>query len=208
MKIQICFLAAILALGLSGCGSEKEIQSESAAPPPAVSAPAAPKISETSEKTFQQALKQYGEGNHEGAMTLVKEALAQDGKNYKALSLQGLLLAFDGRPEEGIASIGKALDIEPKYTQAFFDMAMAQKLGKHYEASISYFQKVLAVDPQNTWSYYGIATNYADMRNKKEALAYLGKAMALDAEHVRPEAMSQDHFAWLRGDPDFQRIIQ
>lgn len=87
-------------------------------------------------------------------------------------------------------------------------MAMAQKLAKHYDESISYFRKVLAVDPKNTWSLYGIATNYADKKDKANALSYLRQAMALDPQHVRPEAMQQDHFAWLRKDPDFLEIVK
>ena len=86
-------------------------------------------------------------------------------------------------------------------------MAMAQKLAKHYDESIFYFQKVLAADPKNTWSLYGIATNYADKKDKANALSYLEKAMALDPEHVRREAMRQDHFEWLRGDKDFLKIV-
>ena len=74
---------------------------------------------------------------------------------------------------KGIATIKKSLAINPDYVQAFYDMAMAQKLGKHYDESIAYFQKVLAADPKNTWSYYGIATNYADKRDKEHALQYL-----------------------------------
>ncbi|HZK28619.1 MAG TPA: tetratricopeptide repeat protein, partial [Clostridia bacterium] len=135
------------------------------------------------------------------------KALEIDRENYKALSLKGLILAFDVSPEQGIGQVLKALKINPGYTQAFYDMAMAQKLAKHYDESISYFQKVLAVDPQNTWSLYGIATNYADKRDKANALSYLEKAMALDPEHVRPEALSQDHFEWLRGDADFQKVV-
>lgn len=87
-------------------------------------------------------------------------------------------------------------------------MAMAQKLAKHYDESISYFRKVLAVDPKNTWSLYGIATNYADKKDKANALSYLRQAMALDPQHVRPEAMQQDHFVWLRKDPDFLEIVK
>ena len=141
-------------------------------------------------------------------MKLANQALAADEKNYKALSLKGIILAFDASPEEGIASVQKALEVNPNYTQAFFDMAMAQKLGKHYDESIFYFEKVLQADPKNTWSYYGIATNYADKHVKENALKYLKQAMALDPQNVRPEAKTQDHFAWMRTDEDFLQTIK
>lgn len=197
-----------LSVALAGCGNEEVPKAPPAEAPAAVQpAPAVPVIGEESEKIFQKALAAYGEGNQEGALALVQEAIAKDPNNYKAYSLEGLLIAFAGRPDEGAARIEKALAINPGYTQAFFDMAMAKKLGSHYDESIRYFEKVLAVDPKNTWSYYGIATNYADKKEKEKSLAYLTKALALDGEHVRAEALTQDHFAWMRGDPEFQKVV-
>ena len=87
-------------------------------------------------------------------------------------------------------------------------MAMAQKLGKHYDESIRFFQKVLDKDSNNTWSYYGIATNYADKRDKAKALEYLKKAVDLDPKNVKPQAAAQDHFQWLHGDADFQKLVK
>ena len=104
--------------------------------------------------------------------------------------------------------IEKALSISPSYVQADYDMAVAQKLGRHYDASIVYFQKVLKADPQNTWSYYGIATNFADKRDREEALDYLEKAVILGGQDVVSAASVQDHFAYLREDAEFKRILQ
>ena len=87
-------------------------------------------------------------------------------------------------------------------------MAVAQKLGRHYDESIVYFQKVLKADPQNTWSYYGIATNFADKKDRKQALDYLEKAVILGGQDVVSAASVQDHFAFLREDAEFKRIIQ
>lgn len=213
LKIHAAILAAALVFAIGGCGEEsapKVSETKSAAPaaPMATEKATVPSISEDSEKLFQKALSAYGEGNRATALALSKEALEKDAKNYKAYSLCGIIEAFEGNPEQGIASISKALTIHPGYTQAFFDIAMAQKLGGHYDASISYFEKVLAVDPHNTWSYYGIATNYADKKDKAKALTYLSKAMALDREAVRGEALTQDHFAWMREDPDFKKLVE
>ena len=142
------------------------------------------------------------------ALQLANDALAKVEENYNALSLKGIIQAFDVSPEEGIKTIEKSIAINPAYVQADFDMAMAQKLGKHYDESIRYFQKVLDKDPKNTWSWYGIATNYADKRDKAKALEYLKKAVDLDPQNVKPQAAAQDHFQWLHGDPDFQNLVK
>lgn len=204
MKIYALLLASLLAMGLSGCGAE----TKPAASSQSASVKAIHEIAPASEKVFQEASTLYAKGQNREALLTCDKALEIDRENYKALSLKGLILALDVSPEQGIGQILKALKINPDYTQAFYDMAMAQKLAKHYDESISYFRKVLAVDPKNTWSLYGIATNYADKKDKANALSYLRQAMALDPQHVRPEAMQQDHFVWLRKDPDFLEIVK
>lgn len=210
MKMYAFFLASLLTVSLSGCGAEtKQVPSSMpAASSQSVSVKVIHEIAPASEKVFQEASTLYAKGQNREALLTCDKALEIDRENYKALSLKGLILALDVSPEQGIGQILKALKINPDYTQAFYDMAMAQKLAKHYDESIFYFQKVLAADPKNTWSLYGIATNYADKKDKANALSYLEKAMALDREHVRPEAMQQDHFAWLRKDPDFLEIVK
>ncbi|MDD7325795.1 MAG: hypothetical protein PUG62_06870 [Dialister sp.] len=210
MKIYAILLSSLLIVGLAGCGVDRKSSAASAASSASSETAALKKIHEivpASETIFQEASALYAKGKNREALLTCDKALEIDRENYKALSLKGLILALDVSPEQGIGQVLKALKINPGYTQAFYDMAMAQKLAKHYDESISYFQKVLAVDPQNTWSLYGIATNYADKRDKANALSYLEKAMALDPEHVCPEALSQDHFEWLRGDADFQKVV-
>lgn len=210
MKIYAILLSSLLILGLAGCSGDTKSPAASAASSASSETAALKKIHEivpASETIFQEASALYAKGKNRETLLTCDKALEIDRENYKALSLKGLILALDVSPEQGIGQILKALKINPDYTQAFYDMAMAQKLAKHYDESISYFQKVLAADPKNTWSLYGIATNYADKKDKANALSYLQKAMTIDPEHVRPEALSQDHFEWLREDKDFLKIV-
>lgn len=202
-SIILAALMITAALSAGGCGTPK-----APSPSPASSVPAVHQINEESEQIYRKAVTAYGKGDHLHALELANQALEKDGENYKALSLKGIIQAFDISPEEGIGTIQKSLSINPDYVQAYFDMAMAQKLGKHYDESIRFFQKVLDKDPHNTWSYYGIATNYADKRDKAKALEYLKKAVDLDPKNVKPQAATQDHFQWLHGDADFQKLVK
>lgn len=210
MKIYAILLSSLLILGLAGCSGDTKSPAASAASSASSGTAALKKIHEivpASETIFQEASALYAKGKNREALLTCDKALEIDRENYKALSLKGLILALDVSPEQGIGQVLKALKINPDYTQAFYDMAMAQKLAKHYDESISYFQKVLVADPKNTWSLYGIATNYADKKDKANALSYLEKAMTIDPKHVRPEALRQDHFEWLREDKDFLKTL-
>lgn len=206
-EIGYALLAVLL---LAGCGLDS---GEEKAPPAAEDIPAAQEIKvheipAISETLYHKAAQAYGKGHRTEALRLANQAINEDGENYKALSLKGIILAFDISPDEGIPFIEKALSISPSYVQADYDMAVAQKLGRHYDESIVYFQKVLKADPQNTWSYYGIATNFADKRDREEALDYLEKAVILGGQDVVSAASVQDHFAFLREDAEFKRILQ
>ena len=43
--------------------------------------------------------------------------------------------------------------------------------------------------------------------NWLSALEYLKKAVDLDPKNVKPQAAAQDHFQWLHGDADFQKLV-
>ena len=126
---------------------------------------AAPPISAESERFCQEGLAAYSRFEYDAAIAAYDKAIQADGRNYHALSGKGVALAMRGNETgsrqdvaEGIASIQKALALQPDYVPAFYDLALAYKIDGQYDKSISYFQKVLAADPNNTWSYYGIAT--------------------------------------------------
>ena len=181
-EIGYALLAVLL---LAGCGLDSgEEKAPAAEDIPAAQEIKVHEIPEASEALYHKAAQAYGKGHRTEALRLANQAINEDGENYKALS------------------------ISPSYVQADYDMAVAQKLGRHYDESIVYFQKVLKADPQNTWSYYGIATNFADKRDREEALDYLEKAVILGGQDVVSAASVQDHFAFLREDAEFKRILQ
>lgn len=191
----------LAALTVAGCGDSVQT------PPPTPPVVTDIEIKPESDALFHEAARLYGTGHHTEALDRLHKALSVDPNNYKALSLKGVIVAFDISPDGGIPYIDEALRLAPHYVQAHYDMALAQKLGKHYETSISHFEKVIQADPKNTWSYYGIATNYADMHNKEKALFYLEIALRYGKDEVRQAAQSQDHFQWLRDDEDFQKLL-
>jgi tetratricopeptide (TPR) repeat protein len=207
MKRTGWMLAALLIPAiLGGCGQETETAAPAASSGTAAAQKAEPSINADSLALSEQASKAYGEGMNDKAIELAREALKKDDHNFKAYSLLGVAMAMNGSPAEGEANIRKALDINPSYTQANYDLAIALKLqGKRNESTES-FKKVLAADPNNTWSYYGIATNYSDDHNKEKALEYLKQAIARGGEDVKAAAREQDHFAWLTDDADFKAL--
>lgn len=213
--MKYCALCLVSLLVLPGCAPEEPAHSSAPQPAPVSSAPAPvptkavpPAVPEAAAQLSREALAAYGAGDNAQALALCEKALAASDANYEALALKGLITAFDGASDEGAALIERSLALYPDYVQGYYNLAMAQKLGGRYEASIASFRRVLDADPQNVWSLYGIATNYADLRDRERALSYLRRAAALDPAHVKPEAAAQDHFQWLHGDAEFDALVR
>lgn len=210
-KISLLIMVAA-AIVSTGCGSGTPADKT---PPAAASTAKVPTINAESEKLFQEGLHYYEAFDYEKAIASYNKAISVDGNNYKAWSGKGIAMAMRGNSTgsqkdvaDGTAFIQKALSINPNYVPSFYDLALAYKIGHHYEDSITWFKKVIAKEPDNTWSYYGIATIYGDKGQAKEAVEYLKKAMALDKENVRDAARSQSHFDKIRNDPGFKELVK
>lgn len=208
-KIPIA-VALCLAVGLfiAGCGNQEQ-------PAPAQNQQQQQQIQidAASEALFEKGLSFYQQFQYDQAISLYDQALAKDQKNYKALSGKGIALAMRGNgvnPKEvrqGISLIRQALELKPDYVPSFYDLALALKIDKQYDESITWFQKVIDSEPDNTWSYYGIATIYGDQGNAEKAVLYLKKAAAIDKENVKEAARSQSHFDRIRNTRAFQDFM-
>lgn len=208
-KIPIA-VALCLAVGLfiAGCGNQ-----EQPAPAQNQQQQQQVQIDAASEALFEKGLSFYQQFQYDQAISLYDQALAKDQKNYKALSGKGIALAMRGNgvnPKEvrqGISLIRQALELKPDYVPSFYDLALALKIDKQYDESITWFQKVIDSEPDNTWSYYGIATIYGDQGNAEKAVLYLKKAAAIDKENVKEAARSQSHFDRIRNTRAFQGFM-
>ena len=199
------------AICCASCGSNSQTAKPASA---ATSQAAVPTINAESEKLFQEGLRSYEAFDYEKAIAAYNKAIAADGNNYKAWSGKGIAMAMRGNSTgsqkdvaDGTAFIQKALTMNPNYVPTFYDLALAYKIGHHYEDSITWFKKVIEKEPDNTWSYYGIATIYGDKGQAKEAVEYLKKAIALDPTNVREAARTQSHFDKIRNDAGFKKLI-
>ena len=133
--MKYCALCLVSLLVLPGCAPEEPSYSSAPQPVPVSSAPAPvptkavpPAVPEASAQLSREALAAYGAGDGASALRLAEEALAASDANYEALALQGLIMAFDGAPDEGTALIERALALYPDYVQGYYDLAMALKL--------------------------------------------------------------------------------
>ena len=201
----LCLMASLF---MAGCGNQQQ-----PAPSQHQQQQQPVQIDAASEALFEKGLSAYQKFQYDQAISLYDQALAKDKANYKALSGKGIALAMRGNGvnqkdvRQGISLIRQALELAPDYVPSFYDLALALKIDKQYDESITWFQKVIDNEPDNTWSYYGIATIYGDQGNAEKAVLYLKKAAAIDKENVKEAARSQSHFDRIRSTRAFQDFM-
>jgi tetratricopeptide (TPR) repeat protein len=154
-----------------------------------------------------QGFKAYKAHNYKSALLLYNKALKLEPKNPQALNGKGVVLAFSGKPKEGLKYINQAIALKPKYLTAYFNAGLANELAHDYPAAIKAYKVILAADPKNTWSYYGIACAYGSMGDASHATQYLIKAIALD-KNVKKDARSEKDFDRVRKDKGFLEVIK
>ena len=205
LAVALCLMASLF---MAGCGNQQQpapAQNQQQQQPVQIDA--------ASEALFEKGLSAYQQFQYDQAISLYDQALAKDKANYKALSGKGIALAMRGNGvnqkdvRQGISLIRQALELAPDYVPSFYDLALALKIDKQYDESITWFQKVIDNEPDNTWSYYGIATIYGDQGNAEKAVLYLKKAAAIDKENVKEAARSQSHFDRIRSTRAFQDFM-
>lgn len=201
----LCLMASLF---MAGCGNQQQ-----PAPSQNQQQQQPVQIDAASEALFEKGLSAYQQFQYDQAISLYDQALAKDKANYKALSGKGIALAMRGNGvnqkdvRQGISLIRQALELAPDYVPSFYDLALALKIDKQYDESITWFQKVIDNEPDNTWSYYGIAAIYGDQGNAEKAVLYLKKAAAIDKENVKEAARSQSHFDRIRSARAFQDFM-
>jgi len=97
---------------------------------------------------------------------------------------EGITLGRSGKYDEAIECFDKAIQINPKYAEAWYNKGTALDfLGKHNKA-IECFKKALSIDPDyaDAWHNKGIALGKLGKYN--EAIECFDKAIKINPDHA------------------------
>lgn len=136
------------------------------------------------DKKCDEAQEFFYNNRYKEAVDLANEVLAEDDKNYRAYTIKGIALCYD-RTSNGFDEIEKALDINPSYNYAMYNMALAYEISFDYDNALQWYEKALTVgsdEKVKALSNYGIAIIYARKGDTDKASEYLKAAVALDSD--------------------------
>ena len=84
-----------------------------------------------------------------------------------------------------IINFTKAIEIDPKYTDAYFHRGIAYNRLKKYPEALADFTKEIELDPKYADVYYNRGVAYNALKKYEEALADYSKAIELDPKYAR-----------------------
>ena len=136
----------------------------------------------TIDQALQLAVKHHQEGNLIQADSIYKKILNKNPNNPDALHLSGLILHQQGKHQEAIELLKKAIYIKPNIAIYHGNLAMAyQSLGNEEDSSI-HFNKALEIDPKYDNAHlanYNLGIDLAEKGKFSEAIKHYNKAIEL-----------------------------
>jgi tetratricopeptide (TPR) repeat protein len=113
---------------------------------------------------------------------------------------RGVGLYLKGQLDLAIADFSKALEIDPRMTQAYNNRGSAYDDQGQFNRAIADFTKALEIDPTYAQAYYNRGLAYARHGQIDRARADFNKAAALDPRYGQGNAVALNHLgvAWAK----------
>lgn len=111
--------------------------------------------------------------------------------------------------ESAIEDFTKAIEVNPKYADAFDYRGKAKAEMSDYSGAIADLNRAIELKPGYSSYWFDLAAAYSHKRDKQRCLDALKKAVEFETwkGNVKSKAKNNKAFDWLRDDPDFKRII-
>lgn len=168
------------------------------------------------DQLYQQGYQYYNEELYQKAINLENRVIQEDPAYYPAYTIKGIALCyygyFDGGSmkdkdfDEGMQDIDDALVLQPDYSSALFNKALAYELYGQYDTALYWYDRTIAIEPNSVWSYYGKAAIYGRRGDVANTVMYLKQAIALNPA-AKKDARGEKDFDNVRNSPEFQSLV-
>jgi tetratricopeptide (TPR) repeat protein len=132
------------------------------------------------------------QGDYGEAIYDYKKALSSEPDNTlwsnhsRAYNDLGFAYLHEGQISNAVANLEKALNLQPSYPQAYYNLGRAFLTNRQPEVAVDCFQRALALD-QNPIVMGALATAYAGTGQLSEAVAAVQRARQLALAQNNPE---------------------
>lgn len=130
------------------------------------------------EHDLGRAITAHRQGNLSEAEELYRGVLEETPTEPTALHMLGVILLNTDRPQDALELLGRAAFVNPKSAEVLYDLGMASKAIKDFDAALSYLGDALHMDPNLHAAEFQIGHIHKDARNFAEAEASFQRFIA------------------------------
>jgi len=161
-----------------------------------------------SQQRMNELIELYNQGKLQEAL-VQGEALAQQFPNVPLLpNLLGAVNAGLGRLERAVSSFTKALQINPDYAEAHYNLGNALRdLGKLEEA-VSSFTKALQINPNYAQAHNNLGNALKYLGKLEEAVTSYNKALQINPDFAEAHRNLSTAKKYHDGDPQTRQMLQ
>ena len=131
------------------------------------------------EPLFEQGVAAHRAGNLAQAEKLYRQMLRADAASFPALHMLGFLKAQQGRYDEAITLLNKAVKQKPADVAARGHHAHALMAAQRFDEALAAYDRLLAMEPGNFEALYNRGVILSQQQRFEQALAALDAALAL-----------------------------
>jgi predicted O-linked N-acetylglucosamine transferase (SPINDLY family) len=128
---------------------------------------------------FEQGMAAHRAGRLDQAEKLYRQVLRADGASFPALHMLGFLKAQQGRYEDAIPLLSKAVRKNPADPAALAHYARALMAGQRPIEALAAYDRLIELQPANFEAHYNRGVILSQQRKNEEALASLDQALKL-----------------------------
>jgi TolB-like protein/Tfp pilus assembly protein PilF len=149
-------------------------------------------------------IKSWYDWDWDGAGREFQAALALDPSQIAALMWQSLYLSAVGKPQEAIASMQRAREIEPLSTSVNLYLGIAQSHAGQHDLALRQLQQSVELEPGYYRPYFFLGRNLGWLGRYDEAIEAFEKALSLTPDNIEALAFMG---AALAGKGERQRAL-
>jgi protein O-GlcNAc transferase len=132
--------------------------------------------------SFAKALSLHQQGRLDEAETIYKEILRSEPRHDESLNLLGLIEFGRKNHERGIELITKALEIDPSFKSAQYNLARCYEGLKQFEKAHGAYERAIQLDPKNAEAHLGLSNVLTLLEKQDEAMVHVNMSLELNPD--------------------------
>ncbi len=128
---------------------------------------------------IKEAFEKIKQRDYDGAIVMLKDALAKNPKDPNALYLIGMSYSKKQMYPEAIEALVQVVELVPKFPAAQFELAIGYQNQGEKDKALEYYKKTLELDPNNPDASFNAGLILFGQNRIDEALVFFEKALSL-----------------------------